>query len=212
MGALLGLWAAAEQPLRSGLGPWRGRPAVGRRSIGDLDAAQRQRLGVLTLQPVDHLLTHPTPQIEQGGGVPRRHQDADVHVPADGIRHLQHLGPSIPQLVPLENHIELLAHLRRRDTPVQVELDRAEQLARPTSPVLERSRREMRGRHHQPAVIPDMDDHVGERDVLDAAPLTVHDDDILDAEGVRERQLDAGKHVRQRGLRGETRDHRHDPG
>ena len=62
--------------------------------------------------------------------------------------------------------VERLGH---RGAPVEVELHGAHDLGLPPGPVFERGGGEVRGGQDQPAVVPDVHDDVGERDLLDPA-------------------------------------------
>ena len=50
-------------------------------------------------------------------------------------------------------------------------------------------------RHDQPAQVPDLDDDVGGVDLFDAAPLALDDDDVVDADGFGDGDLEAGEEV-----------------
>ena len=132
-------------------------------------------------------------------------------MPADGVGDLQDADAAVPQVGVLEQPRQLGAHRLDRDLPVDVELDGAQQVGRAAGPVLERRRREVRGRQDQAAVVPDVHDDVGERDLLDAAPLVGDDDHVVHPDRVGERELQPGEHVGQGALRGQAGDDRDEP-
>jgi hypothetical protein len=73
-------------------------------------------------------------------------------------------------------------------------------------------RREVRRGQHQPALVPQVHDDVGQRQLLDAPPFLLDDHHVVDPQRVGEDQLQTGEEVAQRGLRGETRDDAGHPG
>ncbi len=60
--------------------------------------------------------------------------------------------------------------------------------------------------HHEPALVPDAHHHVGEGDLLDAAPLPLHHHHVVQADGLGEGQLDSGQGARD-GLLGGQANH-----
>ena len=171
--------------------------------LDHLDPLPRQAVLVAHLQPADQLLADVAAQVEERRGVGGGHQHPDPDQPADGVGHLQHLGPPVPQLGVLEDRVELGAHGRDVDPPVDVELDGAEELGVAAGPVLERRLGEVRRRQHHPPVVPQPDHDVAQGDLLDPAPLVLHDDHVVEADRVAEGDLEAGDQVGQGRLRGD---------
>nr|RZI36497.1 hypothetical protein BJQ95_01092 [Cryobacterium sp. SO1] len=215
LGAFLAALVAGEQAWRlddraGGLAAARRRAHRSGRGLGlvaHLDAAHRQCVGVLGVDPVDQVLPHEAAQVEQGRRVLRGHQHAYPHVAAHGIRHLEHHGTFVPEVGLRDYAVELFTHRGGVDPPVEVELDRAEQLAVVPGPVLERGGGEVGRRQHHAPVVPDVHDDVGEGDLLNLAPLPLDDHDVIHPQRVVERELHAGEDVRQGGL---GRQARHD--
>ena len=112
----------------------------------------------------------------------------------------------------MQQAIQFGAHGVERDGEVDVEFGGAEQLGGVTGPVLERRGGEVGGRQHQPAFVPDVQDHVGQGDLLDPAPFLLQHHDIADPDGVGEGDLDSGEHRAQRGLGGQACDDRQHAG
>ena len=146
-------------------------------------------------------------QVEESRGVARGHQHAHPHPAADRVGHLEDLDAAVPEIGQLQHPIELHPHRLGVDSPVEVELDRAQQLGGVPGPVLERRGREVRRRQHQTPVVPGPDHDVGQRDLLDPSPLLLDDHHVVEPDGVAERELDAGEHVAERRLRRNCRHH-----
>lgn len=65
---------------------------------------------------------------------------------------------------------------------------------------------------HQASLVPQVQDDVGRRELLDTAPRVVDHDDVVDVQRVGERQLQPGEHLAEHRLRGETADDPGEPG
>jgi serine/threonine protein kinase len=111
-----------------------------------------------------------------------------------GLGHVGHhdLGhAAVPALVVLDEALQLLAQRLDRHRVVDVQEDRAEQIGRDARPVLERRLDEVGDRHHEPPLVPDAHHDVGQRDLLDAPPLALDDDHVVEADRLGDRDLDA---------------------
>src|SRR5690606_29128077 len=93
-----------------------------------------------------------------------------------------------------------------------VEEDGAEDLRGGAGPVLERLADELAEGDDEAALVPDADDDVGAGDLLDASPLVVDDDDVVQADRLRHRDLDAGDEVLEHGAGGEADGEAGEPG
>src|SRR5262249_46361483 len=79
-------------------------------------------------------------------------------------------------------------------------------------PVLERLLDKIAEWHDQPAQVPQADHHIGRGDLLDAAPLVLDDDLVVDADRLRGGDLDAGDEIAQHRPRREADDQAGDAG
>ena len=158
------------------------------------------------MQPLHHALAHIAAQIEQRPRIGRADQHAHPHHAVDGVGHLQDTDASVPLRIRLQDAIQLGAHAVERHREVHVELSGAHQLRRVARPVLERLAGEVGTRQHESALIPHPDHDIGQGDLFDPAPLVLQDNDVADPDGPRERDLDAGEHRPQRGLRSQAGD------
>ncbi|MCY1228745.1 hypothetical protein D9M72_410780 [compost metagenome] len=164
----------------------------------------RQRLRMALLQEGHHGFADEAAQVEEGGAVRGAHQDPHPDVAVGGIRDLQDAHAAVPQVRSVQHRSELGTHVLDGSPPVEVELHGAHHLGLAAGPVLERRGGEVRGRQDQPAVIPDVDYHVGQGDLLDPAPLLLDHHHVVHPDRVGEGQLHAGEHVHQRRLGGEA--------
>ncbi|MBD3854060.1 MAG: hypothetical protein IFJ96_04705, partial [Acidobacteria bacterium] len=89
---------------------------------------------------------------------------------------------------------------------VGVEKDRSQDLGRPASPVLEGLLDESRERNDQATLVPDAHHDIGGGDLLDAAPLPLHDHHVVDPNRLGQGELQAGDHVFEQRARGEADD------
>jgi len=87
----------------------------------------------------------------------------------------------------------------------------AEDVRRLPRPVLERLADDFCEGHDETPSIPDSHDDVRHRDLFDAAPLAVDHDDIVHADRLRQRDLQAGQEILQHRSCGETDDQPGDP-
>ena len=71
-------------------------------------------------------------------------------------------------------------------------------------PVLERLFDEVLERHDEAPLVPDRDHDEGTPDLLDTAPFALDDDDVVQADRLRERDLQAREEVAEDGLRREA--------
>ena len=105
-------------------------------------------------------------------GNPSRDQDANTHAAADGIRHLErHFSRPSQRSVCLRTWVELAPHRRGGHRQSRSSSTRAEQLGGVRVQFWNGVKGEIRRGEDEAAVIPEVDDDVGQRDLLDPAPL-----------------------------------------
>jgi hypothetical protein len=71
---------------------------------------------------------------------------------------------------------------------------------------------EVAARQHQPAAVPDPHHHIGEGDLLDVAPLALHHHGVVEADRLREGDLQACDEVPHGGTGRHPHDDADDPG
>lgn len=152
---------------------------------------------MFTLQVADQRLAHLAAQVEDGGPVHPGDQHPDPHHAADGVGDLQDPDPLVADLGGLQRSVEFDPKVVERHSPVDIQLDGAQDSGFLAGPVLERGGGEVGGGHDQAPVVPDVHHHVGQGDLLDPAPFAFHDDHVVDPDGVGECELQTGEQVRQ---------------
>ena len=182
--------------------------------LARLDALCRARPRLFGDDPRDDLLTQVRAQIGEVAGVLRGDEDAHGDRVLVGVRDLHAPRATIPQVGGGEELLDLGADEGHWCGPVELELDGAELGGGAARPVLEGRLREVTAGNDEATLVPDAHDHVGERDFLDGASffLLAGDDDVTHADRVGEGQLQAGEHIAEGLLGGETEDHRDDAG
>ena len=133
-------------------------------------------------------------------------KNANPNETTGGVDDLDVGGAAIPQVGFGNDLLQLRAHLVDADSPVEVEVDLAEQLGGVAGPVLEWRCREVGGRQHEAALIPNAHDDVGESDLFDTTPFAVGDHNIIHSDGIAEGELHSRKNVSESGLGGDTGD------
>ncbi|KAG0192157.1 hypothetical protein DFQ28_010038 [Apophysomyces sp. BC1034] len=128
------------------------------------------------------------------------------------IGDLQHLHSSVPFRRIADNTRQLLTQRRERHIVVDKQEYRANDLGAATGPVRERIFDQPLQWHDQPPLVPKPDCDVGARDFLDTAPLALDDHHVIEPDGLRQRNLQAGDHVAEHRPRGDTGHQARDPG
>ncbi len=82
---------------------------------------------------------------------------------------------------------------------IDLDVGPSDDVGRRSRPVLEGVLDEVRDRHDQPAEVPETDDDVGERDLLDPTPLLLDHHHVVHADGLAEGDLETGHDVGHRG-------------
>ena len=182
--------------------------------LARLDALGGARPRLFGDDPRDDLLTQVRAQVGEVAGVLRGDEDAHGDRVLVGVRDLHAPRAPVPQVGGGQELLDLGADEGHGRGPVELELDGAELGGGAARPVLEGRLREVARRDDEAALVPDAHDHVGERDFLDGAGflLLAGDDDVAHADRVGEGQLQAGEHIAEGLLGGETEDHRDDAG
>lgn len=129
------------------------------------------------------------------------------HDTLDGVGDLQDTHTSVPFLVGPQQAVQFGAHRVERHGEIDVEFRGAQQLGGVAGPVLERRRGEVGARQDQSALVPQVHDDVGQRDLLDAPPFLFQHHHVSDTNRVGEGDLDACEHRAQRGLGRQAGDH-----
>ncbi len=101
--------------------------------------------------------------------------------------------------------LQLGTDRRDRCPIVQPQKRSAEQIGTAPRPVLERVLDEPGQGHHHPPLIPDPHDHVAAADLLDASPLAFDDHHVVQADRLRQCDLQAGDEVAEHRLGGDAR-------
>ncbi len=112
----------------------------------------------------------------------------------------------------VDDGVELLAEGVDGDGVVDVEEGGAHDVGGLAGPVLEGVFDEVGERDDEAAEVPDLDDDVGGVDLFDASPLALDDDDVVDADGLGDGDLEAGEEVGCGGLGGGGEDEGGDAG
>jgi hypothetical protein len=112
----------------------------------------------------------------------------------------------------VDDAVELGAEGFDGDGVVDVEEGGAHDVGGVAGPVLEGVFDEVAEGDDEAAEVPDLDDDVGGGDLFDAAPLALDDDDVVDADGFGEGDLQAGEDVGCGGFGGGGEDERGDAG
>ena len=160
-------------------------------------AGAGQGVDRLGLQPVDELFAQHTAQLEQSAGVRRGDDGANPDRASRGIHDLEGDGAAVPQVRGLDQTQQLDPHGLHGDQPVQVELDDPRLSRFLPAPVLEGFRGEQCRRHDPASFVPAPQHHIGEGDFLDGSLVVVRDDDVADAQGTGEGDLESGEDVRE---------------
>jgi len=105
-----------------------------------------------------------------------------------------------------EDAHEFVPELANGRTVVHLKKGGAQDFSSLACSVLKRLFDEAVDRQYQTALIPDADDNAGERDFIDASPLAFDNDDILDADGLVDGDLEACQQAGDAELRGHTDD------
>jgi hypothetical protein len=142
--------------------------------------------------------------------------DGDQGAQRDGVR--AHVGDRqqglafVPELVGGAEPLQLGPEQRHREGGVRVDEDGAEQLEVAAAPVLDVGLDELGDGDHQAALVPELDDDVGEVDLLDVAQLVLELDQVTDAHRLGDGELDAGDDAREGFLGCEAQDRHADAG
>src|ERR1700730_4638755 len=112
----------------------------------------------------------------------------------------------------MDDCLELLSQIFDRDGVVDVKKGGAQDVGGLTGPILKRVLDEVVQRNDEAAEIPYLDDDISRIDLFDAAPFSLNYDNIVDADGFGDGNLQAGKEVSGGGFGGGGNNQRRDAG
>jgi hypothetical protein len=167
---------------------------------------------VVLLNPCSHLFADEAAEIEAFAGVAGAHETAQLHGTVGEVGDLKAADPLVPKNRGVDDGVELLAEVFDGDGVVDVEEGGAEDVGGLAGPVSEGVFDEVAEGDDEAALVPDFDDDVGGVDLFDATPLALDDDDVIDADGFGEGDLEAGEEVGDGGLCGGGEDEGGDAG
>ena len=141
----------------------------------------RKGCGLVVGQPFEHPFADVAAQVEQRGRILRAHQQPHLDRIAPRVGHLHHLHTAVPARIVRDLAFEFGADRADPGRRVEIEHHRTQQLRGFLGPVLERAHEEVRCRHDQPPLVPNLDHHIGRADVLDPphSPSTITTSSIL---------------------------------
>ena len=176
--------------------------------LARLDVLHGARPRLFADDPGNKLFAHVGAQVGEVSGVLRRDEDAHGDRVFGGVGDLHAPRAPVPQVGGVQELFDLGADERHGGGPVELELDGAELRGGAARPVLEGRLGEVAAGDDEATLVPDVDDHVGQRDFLDGAGFlfVTGDDDVAHADCVGERQLQAREDVAEGLLGGETED------
>nr|WP_279304826.1 methyl-accepting chemotaxis protein [Salinibacter ruber] len=127
-----------------------------------------------------------------------------------GVGHLQPHHVPVPVLRRLHDAPELVAQLLHRHRVVEVQKDRPDEVRRGAGPILKGLLQKVRNGEDDAPPVPHPHHDVGQRDFFDPPKLALHDDHVLDPDGLGECNLNAGNEVAERALGRDADDDAHD--
>jgi len=178
----------------------------------ELCTVEGKGFGIILLQEGDEPFADEATEIERGRGVVGAHDGAKLHGPFGEIGDLKSGSATVPKFSVFQDAMKLLADGRDGERIIDIDTDGADDFGGSTRPVLERMFDEVGERNDKTAQIPKPDDDVGSLDFLDPAPLAFDDDRVVDANGLRERDLKAGDDAGKGGTSGHADDQSGDSG
>ena len=169
-------------------------------------------VGVVLLDPRGHFFANEAAEVEVLAGVAGAHEAAELHGALGEVGDLKAADLPVPEWRGMDDRVELLSQGLHWDGVVDVEKGGAHDVGGVAGPVLEGVFDEVAERDDEAAEVPDLDDDVGRVDLFDATPFALNDDDVVDADGFGEGDLEAGEEVGGGGFGGGGEDHRGDAG
>jgi hypothetical protein len=166
----------------------------------------------MLLDEGDEFLADFAAEIPRSGGVSGGGEGADLDGFIGGVGDLKNADLAIPKGRLLEDTLEFSAERVDGDGIIGIEKDAAEDIGGDSRPILEGPFDEVIDGEDEAAQIPDPDNDVGEGDFLDPAPFVFDDDDVIDANGLGEGDLEAGEEIGDGSLGGEADDDADDAG
>jgi hypothetical protein len=175
------------------------------------EAGGGEGVGVVLLDEGDHLFADDAAEIEVLAGVAGADQAAQLHGAIGQVGDLESADLLVPEGRGVDDGVELVAEGFDGDGVVDVEEGGAHDVGGLAGPVLEGVFDKKRQWNNQSSQVPDADDDVGGVDLFDAAPLALDDDDVVDADGFGDGDLEAGQEVGGGGFGCGGEDERGDP-
>ena len=169
-------------------------------------------VGVGSLDEGGHLFADEAAEVEVFAGVAGADEAAKFHGAVGEVGDLESADFLVPEGRGVDDGVELLAEGFYGDGVVDVEEGGAHDVGGLAGPVLEGVFDEVGERDDESAEVPDADDDVGGVDLFDASPLALDDDDVVDADGFGEGDLETGEEVGGGGFGGGGEDERGDSG
>ena len=181
------MWGLGNLALRLGSG------GVGVGEGGE--AGGGEGFGVVLLDEGGHLFADDAAEVEVFAGVAGGDEAAEFHGALGKVGDLEAAYLLVPEWGGVDDGVELAAEDVYGDGVVDVEEGGSHDVGGLAGPVLEGVLDEEGEGDDEAAEVPDTDDDVGGVDLFDSAPLSLDDDDVVEADGFGEGDLEAGEEV-----------------
>jgi len=189
-----------------------GRGGIDGAGVVQFGAGAREGVRLLAFEVIDEGFACFAAEVPEFAGVARAEERAELDGVFGDVGDDDLLDAAVPARVVFDGGVEMFAEAVDVDGVVGVDEDGAEELGRGACPVLEGFVDDLRERDDESSFVPDTDDDVGGGEFFDASPFAVDDDDVVDADGLGECDLEAGDERREGRLCGEADDDAGDAG
>lgn len=169
---------------------------------GLLFALRGEAVGIVTLEEGDEAFSDEAAQVKGGGSVVGAHDGAELHGAFGEIGDLKSGGAGVPEFRFAQDAVELLADGLDGKGIIHVEKNSADDFGGGVTPVLKWPFNEVGERNDETAEIPETHDDEGGFDLFDPAPFALDDDGIVNANRLRESDLQTGDDAGEGGARG----------
>ncbi|MDR8728874.1 hypothetical protein FEQ04_03196 [Burkholderia pseudomultivorans] len=166
----------------------------------------------MPLQVRDQPFAHAAAQVPAQRRIGRTDQRAQLHRALGGVGDLQHLHAAVPFGRGVDEPRKLLAQRRERGPVVDRQIHRADDLGTAARPVRKRVFDDPLQRHDEAPLVPQPHRHERAGDFLDAAPLALDHDHVVEPDRLRQRDLQPGDQIAEHRPRGDTGDQARDAG
>ena len=146
---------------------------------------------MIIAEPGRHFFTDKAAKIPCGRAVGGAHQRPDFQRTLPAVGHLKRFGLAVPQRRRSEYRKKPLAEFFDFRRKIDAEVCGGDKIRRDARPVLERTLQKVGRGQHQPPQVPQSQHDVREGDLFDAPPLSLRDDDVVDADRLGNRELNA---------------------